>query len=116
MKIMRKRESNAKRAISGFLDFERSEKPPEALRVYKSSNLSVRNSSFLRNQKISCQMISYLTSFDHKITCPKDRLYPTKKSHSTLRAKRSTFKFLVDKSLLKSPKMVHFGEFECLKT
>ena len=64
-----------------FLDFwsrfERSEKPPEALRVYKSSNLSVRNSSFLRKQKISCQMISCLTSFDHKITCPKDQLYPT---------------------------------------
>ena len=37
-----------------------------------------------------------------------------KKSHSTLRAKRATFTFWVDKSLLKMPKMVHFGEF--LKT
>ena len=37
-----------------------------------------------------------------------------KKSHSTLRAKRATFTFWVDKRLLKMPKMVHFGEF--LKT
>ena len=37
-----------------------------------------------------------------------------KKSHSTMRAKRATFTFWVDKSLLKMPKMVHFGEF--LKT
>ena len=37
-----------------------------------------------------------------------------KKSHSTLRAKRATFTFLVDKSKLKMSKMVHFGEF--LKT
>mgnify|MGYP006903934288 FL=1 len=37
-----------------------------------------------------------------------------KKSHSTLRAKRATFRFWVDKSWLKMPKMVHFGEF--LKT
>ena len=37
-----------------------------------------------------------------------------KKSYSTLRAKRATFTFWVDKSLLKMPKMVHFGEF--LKT
>ena len=37
-----------------------------------------------------------------------------KKSHSTLRAKRATFTFWVDKSCLKMPKMVHFGEF--LKT
>ena len=37
-----------------------------------------------------------------------------KKSHSTLRAKRATFTFWVDKSWLKMPKMVHFGEF--LKT
>ena len=34
-----------------------------------------------------------------------------KKSHSTLRAKRATFSFWVDKSSLKMPKMVHFGEF-----
>ena len=37
-----------------------------------------------------------------------------KKSHSTLRAKRATFTFWVDKSSLKMPKMVHFGVF--LKT
>ena len=37
-----------------------------------------------------------------------------KKSHSTLRAKRATFTFWVDKSSLKGPKMVNFGEF--LKT
>ena len=37
-----------------------------------------------------------------------------KKSHSTLRAKRATFTFWVDKSWLKMPKMVHFDEF--LKT
>ena len=37
-----------------------------------------------------------------------------KKSHSTLRAKRASFTFWVDKSWLKMPKMVHFGEF--LKT
>ena len=37
-----------------------------------------------------------------------------KKSHSTLRAKRATFTFWVDKSSLKMPKMVHFGQF--LKT
>ena len=37
-----------------------------------------------------------------------------KKSHSTLRAKRATFTFWVDKSWLKMPKMIHFGEF--LKT
>ena len=37
-----------------------------------------------------------------------------KKSHSTLRAKRATYTFRVDKSSLKMPKMVHFGEF--LKT
>ena len=37
-----------------------------------------------------------------------------KKSHSTLRAKRATFTFLVDKSSLKMAKMVNFGEF--LKT
>ena len=36
------------------------------------------------------------------------------KSHSTLRAKRATFTFWVDKSWLKMPKMVHFCEF--LKT
>ena len=34
-----------------------------------------------------------------------------KKSHSSLRAKRATFTFWVDKSLLKMPKMVNFGEF-----
>ena len=34
-----------------------------------------------------------------------------KKSHSKLRAKRATFTFWVDKSLLKMPKKVHFGEF-----
>ena len=34
-----------------------------------------------------------------------------KKSHSTLRAKRATFTFWVDKSWIKMPKMVHFGEF-----
>ena len=34
-----------------------------------------------------------------------------KKSHSTLRAKRATFTFWVDKSWLKVPRMVHFGEF-----
>ena len=39
---------------------------------------------------------------------------PTKRYHSTLRAKRATFTFLVDKSKLKMPKMFHFGEF--LKT
>ena len=32
-------------------------------------------------------------------------------SHSTLRAKRATFTFWVDKSYLKMPKMVHLGEF-----
>ena len=37
-----------------------------------------------------------------------------KKSHSTLRAKRATFTFWVEKSLLKIPKLVNFGEF--LKT
>ena len=37
-----------------------------------------------------------------------------KKSHSTLRAKRAMFTFWVDKSYLKMPKIVHFGEF--LKT
>ena len=37
-----------------------------------------------------------------------------KKSHSTLRAKRATFTFWVDKSKLKMPKTIHFGEF--LKT
>ena len=37
-----------------------------------------------------------------------------KKSHSTLRAKRDTFTFCVDKIWLKMPKMVNFGEF--LKT
>ena len=37
-----------------------------------------------------------------------------KKSHSTLRVKRATFTFWVDKSWLKMPKMVHFGDF--LKT
>ena len=31
-----------------------------------------------------------------------------KKSHSTLRAKRATFTFLVDKSLVKMPKIVNF--------
>ena len=34
-----------------------------------------------------------------------------KKSYSTLRAKRATFTFWVDKSSLKVPKMVHLGEF-----
>ena len=38
----------------------------------------------------------------------------TKKSHSTLRAKRAMFTFWVDKSWLKMPKIVHFGEL--LKT
>ena len=33
------------------------------------------------------------------------------KSHSTLRAKRATFTFWVDKSWLKMPNMVHYGEF-----
>ena len=37
-----------------------------------------------------------------------------KKSYSTLRAKRAMFTFWVDKSSLKMPKIVHFGEF--LKT
>ena len=37
-----------------------------------------------------------------------------KKSHSTLRAKRAMFTLRVDKSSLKMPKMVNFGEF--LKT
>ena len=38
-----------------------------------------------------------------------------KKSHSTLRAKRATFTFCVDKKFIKKvPKMVNFGEF--LKT
>ena len=34
-----------------------------------------------------------------------------KKSHSTLRAKRATFTFWADKSWLKMPKMLNFGEF-----
>ena len=34
-----------------------------------------------------------------------------KKSHSTLRAKRATFNFWVDKNSLKMPKMAHFGMF-----
>ena len=34
-----------------------------------------------------------------------------KKYHSTLRAKRATFTFWVDKSSLKMPKIVHFGDF-----
>ena len=38
----------------------------------------------------------------------------TKKSHSTLQAKRAMFTFWVDKSSLKMPKMVNFGDF--LKT
>ena len=33
------------------------------------------------------------------------------KSHSTLRAKRAEFTFLMDKSSLKMPKIVNFGEF-----
>ena len=33
----------------------------------------------------------------------------TKKSHSTLRAKRATFTFWVDKSSSKMPKLVNFG-------
>ena len=37
-----------------------------------------------------------------------------KKSHSTLRAKRATFTIWMDKSSLKMPKIVQFGEF--LKT
>ena len=37
-----------------------------------------------------------------------------KKYHSTLRAKRATFTFWVNKSWLKMPKKFHFGEF--LKT
>ena len=39
-----------------------------------------------------------------------------KKSHLTLRAKRATFTFLVDKKSLKMPKIVNFwGVFENLK-
>ena len=34
-----------------------------------------------------------------------------KKSHSTLRVKRASFTFWMDKSSLKRPKMVNFGEF-----
>ena len=34
-----------------------------------------------------------------------------KKSHLTLRAKRATFTFKVDKSSLKMPKSVYFGNF-----
>ena len=34
-----------------------------------------------------------------------------KKSHSRLRAKRATFTFWVDKSILKMPKMVNFASF-----
>ena len=34
-----------------------------------------------------------------------------KMSHSTLRARRATFTFWVDKSSLKMPKMANFGEF-----
>ena len=34
-----------------------------------------------------------------------------KKSHSTLRAKRATFTFWMNKSLLKMPKIVNFGDF-----
>ena len=52
---------------------------------------------------------------------PLSNIHPTngvwksqKKSHSTLRAKRATFTFRVNKSWLKMSKMVHFGEF--LKT
>ena len=33
-----------------------------------------------------------------------------KKSHSTLRAKRAMLKFSVNKSLLKMPKIIHFGD------
>ena len=43
---------------------------------------------------------------------PRDGVWKSqKKSNSTLRAKRATFTFWVDKSLLKMPKMVDFGEF-----
>ena len=38
-----------------------------------------------------------------------------KKSHSTLRAKRATFTFWVDKNESKMPNMVHFREFLKLK-
>ena len=37
------------------------------------------------------------------------------RSNSTLRAKRATFTFLVDKSSLKRPKVVNFAIFEILK-
>ena len=47
-------------------------------------------------------------------TSAKNRFPNEHKYHSRLRAKRATFTFWVDKSSLKMPKMVHFGEF--LKT
>ena len=79
-------------AFYGQLAFE---VPPKRLKVpCKTSKLSVR----FRSQ----------WHFNHGVWKSQ------KKSHSTLRAKRATFTFRVDKSSLKMPKMVHFGEF--LKT
>ena len=62
-----------------------------------------------------------LINFMMKLTCLLNlQFYETlchsvwksqKKYHSTLPAKRATFTFWVDKSSLKMPKIVHFGEF-----
>ena len=63
-------------------------------------------------QKIDAtHLVRYLSSLCYCLTVFENQ---RKKSHSTLRAKRATFTFWVDKSYFKMPKMVHFGEF--LKT
>ena len=56
--------------------------------------------------------IQEILEFQKKMTSSvTECLKITEKSHSTLRAKRATFTFCVDKSSLKMPKMVDFCGF-----
>ena len=70
--------------------------------------------ALLTDTLLKCKQQTYAKmSLLPKQTCkwPHGVSKSQKKSHSTLRAKRATFNFWVDKNSLKMPKMAHFGMF-----
>ena len=72
------------------------------------TSLKCKDEACLKSSSFLCTSLYYGGALVHGVWKSQ------KKSHSTLQAKRATFSFWVDKSELKMPKMVHFGEF--LKT
>ena len=69
------------------------------------------NQTYVKPQNNPKNWLSFALNLREKYYLHHSVWKSQKRSHSTLRAKRATFTFWVDKSWLKMPKMVHFGEF-----